>query len=99
MPTGTTADGSTTLHKSTFVAEAMLLAIGELSGASVVGYASETQYSNPWVHEGFPYRQQQEVGGGMNHDAGGGNLPDLPIAPPVDWTNMVGLDQEATAAL
>ena len=206
----TPTDGSTTLHKSTFVAEAMLLAIGELSGASVVGYASETQYSNPWVHEGFPYPQQQRGGGrngeatdgrstaatttgsaltmpkGMSHhqdmsyhphppdllglyclreghdkslqttiilnqdvvdrlpadalrvlmenrfrihasawvdgfdvghkgrpiispispstapaadnDAGGGNLPDLSIALPVDWTNMVGLDQEATAA-
>ena len=197
----TPTDGSTTLHKPTFVAEAMLLAIGELSGASVVGYASETQYSNPWVHEGFPYPQQQ--GGisitstaaagsaltmpkGMSHhqdmsyhphppdllglyclreghdktlqttiilnqdvvdhlcadaleilmedrfqihasawvdgfdaghkgrsiltpitsstatiadnDAGGGRL-DLSIALPVDWTNMVGLDEEATAAL
>ena len=194
----TPIDGSTTLHKPTFVAEAMLLAIGELSGASVVGYASETQYSNPWVHEGFPYPQQQ--GGisitstaaagsaltmpkGMSHhqdmsyhphppdllglyclreghdktlqttiilnqdvvdhlradaleilmedrfqihasawvdgfDAGhegrsiltpttsstadndaGGGRPDLSIALAVDWTNMVGLDEEATAAL
>ena len=205
----TPTDGSTTLHKSTFVAEAMLLAIGELSGASVVGYASETQYSNPWVHEGFPYPQQQRGGGrngeatdgrsttatttgsaltmpkGMSHhqdmsyhphppdllglyclreghdktlqttiilnqdvtdrlpsdalrvlmenrfqihasawvdgfdtghvgrsiispisaatstdnDDGGGNLPDLSIALPVDWTNMIGLDKEASAAL
>ena len=200
----TPTDGSTTLQKPTFVAEAMLLAIGELSGASVVGYASETQYSNPWVHEGFPYpRQQQQQGGvsitstaatgsaltmrkGMSHhqdmsyhphppdllglyclreghdktlqttiilnqdivdrlpadalqilmedrfqihasawvdgfdggregrsiimpitsstattadnDAGGGKR-DLSIALPVDWTNMVGLDEEATAAL
>jgi len=56
----TPTDGSTTLRKPTYVAEAMLLAVGELSGASVVGYESETQYSNPWVHEGFPYPQQQQ---------------------------------------
>jgi alpha-ketoglutarate-dependent taurine dioxygenase len=36
------------------VAEAILLALGELSGARVVGYKSEVHYSNPWVHEGFP---------------------------------------------
>ena len=50
----TPTDGSNTLNKATFVAEAMLLALGELSGAKVVGYSAEVQYSNPWVHEGFP---------------------------------------------
>mmetsp|Transcript_29300 Transcript_29300/g.43222 ORF Transcript_29300/g.43222 Transcript_29300/m.43222 type:complete len:430 (-) Transcript_29300:109-1398(-) len=43
-----------TLNKPTFVAEALLVALGELSGAHVIGYASETGYSNPWIHEGFP---------------------------------------------
>ena len=66
----TPIDGSTTLHKPTFVSEAMLLAIGELSGASVVGYASETQYSNPWVHEGFPYPQQPQEGIGTTATTG-----------------------------
>jgi len=50
----TPTDGSKSLNKETYVAEAMLLALGELSGAKVVGYSSEVQYSNPWVHEGFP---------------------------------------------
>jgi L-asparagine oxygenase len=50
----TPTDGSNTLNKPTLVAEAILLALGELSGAKVVGYKSEVHYSNPWVHEGFP---------------------------------------------
>jgi L-asparagine oxygenase len=50
----TPTDGSNTLNKPTRVAEAILLALGELSGAKVVGYKSEVHYSNPWVHEGFP---------------------------------------------
>jgi L-asparagine oxygenase len=50
----TPTDGSNTLNKPTMVAEAILLALGELSGAKVVGYKSEVHYSNPWVHEGFP---------------------------------------------
>lgn len=50
----TPTDGSKTLNKETRVAEAMLLALGELSGAKVVGYSAEKEYSNPWVHEGFP---------------------------------------------
>ncbi|KAL3915200.1 MAG: hypothetical protein SGARI_008234, partial [Bacillariaceae sp.] len=28
--------------------------MGELAGTFVVGYKAEKQYSNPWVHEGFP---------------------------------------------
>jgi hypothetical protein len=47
-------DGRNTLNKPTMVAEAILLALGELSGAKVVGYKAEVHYSNPWVHEGFP---------------------------------------------
>eukprot|EP00548_Thalassiothrix_antarctica_P005554 CAMPEP_0194133170 /NCGR_PEP_ID=MMETSP0152-20130528/3455_1 /TAXON_ID=1049557 /ORGANISM="Thalassiothrix antarctica, Strain L6-D1" /LENGTH=433 /DNA_ID=CAMNT_0038828437 /DNA_START=196 /DNA_END=1497 /DNA_ORIENTATION=- len=47
-------DGGVSLHKPTFVAEAMLTAMGELSGSHVVGYSSEKAYSNPWIHEGFP---------------------------------------------
>lgn len=42
------------LQKPTFVAEAILLAIGELAGTYTVGYKAETEYSNPWAHEGFP---------------------------------------------
>lgn len=49
-PTG----GKVTLDKSTQVAEAILMAIGELAGAYTIGYRSEKHYSNPWVHEGFP---------------------------------------------
>jgi len=48
------SDGSVSLHKPTFVAETMLTAMGELSGAHVVGYSAEKAYSNPWIHEGFP---------------------------------------------
>jgi len=51
----TPTDGSTiTLDKATFVAESMLVGFGELTGGSIVGYSSEVQYSNPWIHEGFP---------------------------------------------
>jgi L-asparagine oxygenase len=50
----TPTDGSVRLHKPTFVAEAILTAMGELAGTYVVGYKAEKQYSNPWVHEGFP---------------------------------------------
>jgi L-asparagine oxygenase len=51
----TPSDGSVSLKKPTHVAEAILLAIGELGGtAKTVGYMSEKHYSNPWVHEGFP---------------------------------------------
>ena len=49
-------DGRISLGKPTYVAEAMLVGFGELSCAHVVGYAAETQYSNPWIHEGFPRR-------------------------------------------
>mmetsp|Transcript_13766 Transcript_13766/g.34596 ORF Transcript_13766/g.34596 Transcript_13766/m.34596 type:complete len:426 (+) Transcript_13766:141-1418(+) len=42
------------LNKPTYIAEAMLMAMGELAGAYVVGYKAETEYSNPWAHEGFP---------------------------------------------
>jgi len=50
----TPTDGTVSLHKPTYVAEAILLAIGELAGTHVIGYRSEKEYSNPWVHEGFP---------------------------------------------
>jgi L-asparagine oxygenase len=50
----TPTDGSITLNKPTFVAEALLLAVGELGGTHVFGYKSEKHFSNPWVHEGFP---------------------------------------------
>lgn len=50
----TPTDGSKSLGKDTFVAEAMLVGLGELSHSMIVGYSSETQYSNPWIHEGFP---------------------------------------------
>jgi L-asparagine oxygenase len=50
----TPTDGSVTLNKRTFVAEAILLAVGELGGTHAFGYKSEKHYSNPWVHEGFP---------------------------------------------
>lgn len=50
----TPTDGSTSLGKTTYVSECMLVGFGELTGAHVVGYAAETQYSNPWIHEGFP---------------------------------------------
>jgi L-asparagine oxygenase len=51
----TPMDSSNTLNKPTMVAEAILLALGELSGARVMGYKSKVHYSNPWVHEGFPH--------------------------------------------
>ncbi|KAG7372443.1 taurine catabolism dioxygenase TauD/TfdA family protein [Nitzschia inconspicua] len=54
MIPSTPTDGSIRLHKPTFVAEAILTAMGELAGTHVVGYKAEKQYSNPWVHEGFP---------------------------------------------
>lgn len=54
----TPTDGSLSLRKSTFVAEAMLVGLGELTSAKVVGYRSETQYSNPWIHEGYPRNSQ-----------------------------------------
>jgi L-asparagine oxygenase len=47
-------DGSVSLGKLTYVAESMLVGFGELTSCHVVGYSSETQYSNPWIHEGFP---------------------------------------------
>ena len=30
------------------------MAMGELAGTYAVGYKAETEYSNPWAHEGFP---------------------------------------------
>jgi L-asparagine oxygenase len=50
----TPTDGSLSLGKTTYVAEAMLVGFGELTKSHVVGYSAETQYSNPWIHEGFP---------------------------------------------
>ena len=57
----TPSNGTISLDKPTNVAEAVLLAIGELGGTTqTVGYKSEKHYSNPWVHEGFP-RQGTKV--------------------------------------
>jgi L-asparagine oxygenase len=56
----TPTDGKATLDKPTNVAEAILMAIGELAGTYTIGYRSEKHYSNPWVHEGFP-RQGEGV--------------------------------------
>jgi L-asparagine oxygenase len=50
----TPTDGSIRLNKPSFVAEAVLVAVGELAGTYTVGYKAEKEYSNPWVHEGFP---------------------------------------------
>lgn len=58
----TPTDGSKTLGKETFVAESMLLSLGEIPSSKVVGYWAEKEYSNPWVHEGFP---RQGVGSAL----------------------------------
>ena len=47
-------NGAVSLEKKTFVAEAMFVAFGELTSSLVVGYSSATEYSNPWIHKGFP---------------------------------------------
>jgi hypothetical protein len=54
-------DGSVSLGKLTYVAESMLVGFGELTSCHVVGYSSETQYSNPWIHGGFP-RESTRIG-------------------------------------
>ena len=54
VPPNPTDGKSVSLGKPTYVAEAMLVGLGELTNSHVVGYAAETQYSNPWIHEGFP---------------------------------------------
>ena len=54
VPPTPTDESVKSLHKPTYVAEAVLLAIGELAGTYTVGYKAETEYSSPWVHEGFP---------------------------------------------
>ena len=54
VPPTPTDESVRSLHKPTYVAEAVLLAIGELAGTYTVGYTAETEYSNPWAHEGFP---------------------------------------------
>eukprot|EP00537_Pseudo-nitzschia_pungens_P019370 CAMPEP_0172403692 /NCGR_PEP_ID=MMETSP1061-20121228/60439_1 /TAXON_ID=37318 /ORGANISM="Pseudo-nitzschia pungens, Strain cf. pungens" /LENGTH=383 /DNA_ID=CAMNT_0013138207 /DNA_START=188 /DNA_END=1339 /DNA_ORIENTATION=+ len=54
VPPTPTDESVRSLQKPTFVAEAILLAIGELAGTYTVGYKAETEYSNPWAHEGFP---------------------------------------------
>jgi alpha-ketoglutarate-dependent taurine dioxygenase len=46
-------DGRISLNKPTYVAEAMLCGFGELVG-TIIGYTAEPEYSNPWIHEGFP---------------------------------------------
>lgn len=56
VPPTPTLPNVVSLNKPTYVAEALLVALGEMSGSGshVVGYASEKEYSNPWIHEGFP---------------------------------------------
>lgn len=54
VPSTPTEESVRSLNKPTYVAEAMLMAMGELAGAYTVGYKAETEYSNPWAHEGFP---------------------------------------------
>ncbi|MGK3755952.1 MAG: hypothetical protein ACI8RD_008262 [Bacillariaceae sp.] len=57
VPLTPTDESVRSLHKTkSYVAEAILLAIGELAGTYTVGYKAETEYSNPWIHEGFPRR-------------------------------------------
>lgn len=46
-------DGSKQLQKSSYIAEAGLVGIGQLRG-ELFGYANESGYSNPYLHEGFP---------------------------------------------
>lgn len=54
VPPTPTDESRRSLNKPTHVSEAMLMAMGELAGTYVVGYKAETEYSNPWAHEGFP---------------------------------------------
>ena len=54
VPPNPTDGTAVSLGKHTYVAEAMLVGLGEFTNSHVVGYAAETQYSNPWIHEGFP---------------------------------------------
>lgn len=54
VPPTPTDESMRSLNKLTYVSEAMLLAMGELAGTYTVGYKAETEYSNPWAHEGFP---------------------------------------------
>ena len=54
VPPNPTDGTALSLGKHTYVSEAMLVGLGELTNSHVVGYAAETQYSNPWIHEGFP---------------------------------------------
>ncbi|KAI2512715.1 taurine catabolism dioxygenase [Fragilaria crotonensis] len=54
VPPNPTDGTAVSLGKHTYVAEAMLVGLGELTNSHVVGYSAETQYSNPWIHEGFP---------------------------------------------
>mmetsp|Transcript_87951 Transcript_87951/g.179414 ORF Transcript_87951/g.179414 Transcript_87951/m.179414 type:complete len:426 (-) Transcript_87951:206-1483(-) len=54
VPPTPTDESVRSLHKPTYVSEAVLMAMGELAGTYTVGYKAETEYSNPWAHEGFP---------------------------------------------
>jgi hypothetical protein len=54
VPPTPTAESVRSLNKPTYISEAMLMAMGELAGTYTVGYKAETEYSNPWAHEGFP---------------------------------------------
>ena len=54
VPPNPTAEPVKSLNKPTYISEAMLMAMGELAGTYTVGHQAETEYSNPWAHEGFP---------------------------------------------
>lgn len=54
VPSTPTDQTTRSLKKPTYVSEAVLMAMGELAGTYTVGYKAETEYSNPWAHEGFP---------------------------------------------
>lgn len=54
VPPTPTDQSIRSLNKPTYISEAILMTMGELAGAYTVGYKAETEYSNPWAHEGFP---------------------------------------------
>ncbi|KAL7551719.1 hypothetical protein ACHAWF_014903 [Thalassiosira exigua] len=96
----TPTDGSTSLRKTTAVAEGVLLAFGELAGTSVAGYKSETQYSNPWVHEGFPYPSHVGLGSALTKPGGMAHHQDMSYHPhPPDLLGLYCLREGHDAEL
>jgi L-asparagine oxygenase len=53
----TPVDGSRSLEKKTFVAEAVSIGLASLAGGSLVSYPGEKQYSNSFFHEGFALKE------------------------------------------